>query len=289
MNGTSPTIRLQLDSRPECVALVRSAISAVGERLALDRELLDDLRTAVSEACNNVVQHAYDDALGPLVVVFAVVRGDVEVIVGDWGGGIRHIAAAAPNRMGVGLALISALAQRAEFLSRPGGGTEVRMLFARSGPMTSTGAVAEHAEPAAGAPERHRTLVGDVVVQLTPVSMLAAVLGRVARALAASSRFSIDRFSDVYLVTDAVAVHAEQSLVGVWVTFALAASTRRLELTLGPLAPGRSGELARQHRERRVQSPLVKLADELSVSAAAEGELLRVVMTDRRPSVLTEA
>ncbi len=67
--------------------------------------------------------------------------------------------------------------------------------------------------PAHIAPEDGWTagLSGDAVVSLSPVSFLGALLGRLARALAARARFSLDRFSDVYLVTDAIAAHAARA------------------------------------------------------------------------------
>ena len=42
---------------------------------------------------------------------------------------------------------------------------------------------------------------GDVVVTLLPAQLLANVLEPLASALAARSRFSLERFSDVYLLT----------------------------------------------------------------------------------------
>ena len=65
-------------------------------------------------------------------------------------------------------------------------------------------------QPAAAAPEDGWTerLDGDAIVSLSPVSFVGSVLGRLARAMAARARFSLDRFSDVYLVTDALAAHA---------------------------------------------------------------------------------
>ena len=61
-------VRLELDSRPERVALVRGMLVGLGGLLAWDAVLVDDLKTAVSEACNNVVLHAYGGASGPLVL-----------------------------------------------------------------------------------------------------------------------------------------------------------------------------------------------------------------------------
>lgn len=51
-------LRLELESVPDSVGLVRSVISTVARADDLDCDLVDDMRTAVSEACNNVVLHA---------------------------------------------------------------------------------------------------------------------------------------------------------------------------------------------------------------------------------------
>jgi len=124
-------VRLELESRPESVTLVRSLLSAFAEALELGGELLDDLKTAVSEACNNVVLHAYGDGqVGPMTVSIEWTGSGLDVLVQDRGDGIRQIASS-DDRMGVGLAVISALADRAGFESRHGGGTEVRMSFDR--------------------------------------------------------------------------------------------------------------------------------------------------------------
>jgi serine/threonine-protein kinase RsbW len=123
-----PTLRLELDSRPELVTLVRCILAGLGELLAFDAALLDDLKTAVSEACNNVVLHAYGGEPGPLVLDLKITGERIEIIVRDEGSGIRQLASS-DARIGVGLAVISALADRAEFASTSEGGTEVRMSF----------------------------------------------------------------------------------------------------------------------------------------------------------------
>src|SRR6202035_4584467 len=60
-------------------------LSGVAELLAIDPELLDDLKTAVSEACNNVVLHAYDGVPGPLSVTLYVDQQNIEVVARDAG------------------------------------------------------------------------------------------------------------------------------------------------------------------------------------------------------------
>jgi serine/threonine-protein kinase RsbW len=274
-----PAVRLELDSTAETLTLVRGALGAVAELLSLDPELLDDLKTAVSEACNNVVLHAYDGRSGPLSVCLYVHAGEIEVLVRDEGSGIPAGASTDDRMQGVGLPIIRALAQRAEFRDRPEGGTEVWMVFAgiRDGKSLFK-------QPGEIAPEDGWTeqLSGDAVVSLSPVSFLGAVLGRLARALAARARFSLDRFSDVYLVTDAIAAHAARAANGDRIGFGLSTGTRRLELTVGPFRPGSGSQLKENRPVRDVGSPLLLLSDEVQIRPVDGEEMIHVVMTDQR-------
>jgi serine/threonine-protein kinase RsbW len=278
VNQDSATVCLELESRPECVTLVRSALSGLGERLGLDAELLDDLKTAVSEACNNVVIHAYRDETGPLTVRLDITADGVDVLVRDRGSGIRRVA---PNedRMGVGLAVISALADRAEFLSGPDGGTDVRMSFTRGG------AGLQLADGALGASTGCEPvqLPGDVVLSLSPVSILAAVFGRLTRAVAAGNHFSVDRFSDLYPIADAIAAHAQRAAADDRpITVSINSENRRLELALAPFEAGSGSRLESSLSAQPGSSPLVGLADGLEVERINGDELLRVVVLDRR-------
>jgi serine/threonine-protein kinase RsbW len=255
VNQDSATVCLELESRPECVTLVRSALSGLGERLGLDAELLDDLKTAVSEACNNVVIHAYRDETGPLTVRLDITADGVDVLVRDRGSGIRRVA---PNedRMGVGLAVISALADRAEFLSGPDGGTDVRMSFTRGG------AGLQLADGALGAS------TGCEPVQLP---------GDV------GNHFSVDRFSDLYPIADAIAAHAQRAAADDRpITVSINSENRRLELALAPFEAGSGSRLESSLSAQPGSSPLVGLADGLEVERINGDELLRVVVLDRR-------
>ena len=222
LNEASPAVRLELDSRPETLTLVRGVLAGVAELIGLDPELLDDLKTAVSEACNNVVMHAYGGETGPL---------------------------------------------------------EVRMSFAGE----RDGKPLLHLPTGAG-PDEHETdwLSGDAVVSLSPISLLAGVLGRVARALAARARFSLDRFSDVYLVTDAIAAHAARAAKGARMSFAISTDAQRLQLTIGPFVEGSGEQLSHQAPDYSAASALTMLTDELEIRRNGEGEILYVVMVDRR-------
>ncbi len=280
MTEDSPTVRLELDSTPEALSLVRSALGGVAEQLALDPELLDDLKTAVSEACNNVVMHAYGDEPGPLEISLYTGADRIEVVVRDQGAGMPTETSVDDRLQGVGLPIIRALAQRAEFRPMPGGGTEVAMTFVGARDGKPLFQVPERPSPDDGWTRR---LGGDAVVSLSPISFVGGVLGRLARALAAQARFSLDRFSDVYLVTDALAAHTARSASGARIGFGIATGPRRLELNIGPFRAGTGAALRRkQGSVGDVASALVVLSDELEVRPSSGGEMLHLVMTDRR-------
>src|SRR5205085_8257226 len=113
------------------------------------------------------------------------------------------------------------------------------------------------------------------IVSLSPLTFVGGVLGRLARALAARARFSLDRFSDVYLVTDALAAHAIQAASSSRIGFGISTDTRRLELTIGPFRPGASSLLTGA-AQSEVGSALRRLSDELHVDAFDGGESLQV-------------
>ena len=278
MSEDNPSVSLQLDSSPETLTLVRGALGGVAEGLALDPELLDDIKTAVSEACNNVVMHAYGGDSGPLQVFLYLREDNIEVIVRDQGRGIPTLAPSDDRLQGVGIPIMRALAQQTAFRPLPGGGTEVWMQFPgrRAGEL-----LYRQPEQPAVQDSWSERLSGDAVVSLSPVTFVGGVLGRLARALAARARFSLDRFSDVYLVTDAMAAHAQHAAHAGSIAFGIVTEPRRLEMTLGPLRPGASTELTSESGGD-VASALRLLADELELLSEDGAEAVRLVMSDQR-------
>jgi serine/threonine-protein kinase RsbW len=276
LTDVSPTISLRLESSPETLTLVRGMLGGVAELLQLDPELLDDLKTAVSEACNNVVMHAYDGASGPLVVCLYVESEGIEVTVRDRGRGIPVLAPSDDRLQGVGIPIMRALAQQTAFRPMDDGGTEVWLQF-----VSKRDGRPLYKLPAEAAPEDawSERLTGDAIVSLSPVTFVGRVLGRLARAMAARARFSLDRFSDVYLVTDAIAAHAVRAANATRIAFGLSTDTRRLELTIGPFRPGASADLESGASDE-VDSALRLLSDQLDVSRDGEAEFLRIVMLD---------
>ena len=124
-------IRLTLPARAEYVALVRHVVAALAEALALPQQLIEDVKLAVTEACTNVVRHAYQGTEGPLEVKVEPKSGSLTVIVTDHGTGIRPNPAS--DGAGLGLPLIAALASQLEIGDAEEAGSCIRMSFSAAG------------------------------------------------------------------------------------------------------------------------------------------------------------
>ena len=85
-----PNVRIVVSSRPENVAIVREVLAGLAD--SIDIDTIEDVKVAVSEACNNVVVHAYDERGGPLEVEVFVGRHELDVVVRDYGVGSARAA-----------------------------------------------------------------------------------------------------------------------------------------------------------------------------------------------------
>lgn len=151
----TPDMELALPARAENIVLIRHAFGAFGEALAVDEELLSDVRLAVTEACSNVVVHAYADGTpGPLEVLATLDEDTLTVVVRDEGPGI----APHPDSpgLGLGLPLIASLAESVQLGRDERERTEVCMTFSLSGGQangTPATASTGGASPASGGSE----------------------------------------------------------------------------------------------------------------------------------------
>jgi anti-sigma regulatory factor (Ser/Thr protein kinase) len=276
-------LNVRLYSRPDAAGLVRAVLGGIATPFALRTELVNDLKTVVSEACNNAVDHAYRGETGAIAVRLDIQLEEIEVTVRDWGGGFQQLAPDG-DRLRVGLPLINALADRAEFLTAPGSGTEVRMGFdLRHHPRrTETLLRLEETEDLAAWTPWRRGLSGDVVVTLLARDLLPNVLEPLTSALAARSRFSLERFSDVYIVARALCEHVRSAASSNLVSFSLTARDQRLELTIGPLGIGTGERLQTIDPGSGNDPSVAELADELAFEQLDDSELLRVVLVDHQ-------
>jgi serine/threonine-protein kinase RsbW len=124
----TPDIELSLPARAENIAIVRHAFGALGEAYDVSEQTLSDLRLAVTEACTNVVVHAYPDGRdGPLEVQASIDGAHLTVVVRDEGEGI--VPRPDSPGLGLGLPLIASLADTVQLGRDDTGRTEVTMGF----------------------------------------------------------------------------------------------------------------------------------------------------------------
>jgi anti-sigma regulatory factor (Ser/Thr protein kinase) len=124
-------VRLTLPARPENVAVVRHVLGAFAEALMLPDPVIEDMRLAVTEACTNVVRHAYADGeAGPVEILIRPEGDALRVTVADQGRGLGP----SPDTSGpgLGLPLIAALADSVEIERRPRAGSRLVMSFLRA-------------------------------------------------------------------------------------------------------------------------------------------------------------
>jgi serine/threonine-protein kinase RsbW len=124
----TPDLELKLPARAENVAVVRHAFGGFAEALAVDEQTLADIKLAVTEACTNVVIHAYErDDIGDLEVDATIDDERLTVVIRDNGRGI--VPRPDSPGLGLGLPLIATLAETLELGKDSAEHTEVRMTF----------------------------------------------------------------------------------------------------------------------------------------------------------------
>jgi serine/threonine-protein kinase RsbW len=272
-----PNVSLTLSNQPDNVVLVREALSAMADAVGVDGVELNDIRTAVTEACNNVVLHAYEGGEGPLELELYVGGDAVEVVVRDNGTGIRpHIRVDGEAALGIGLSIIQALAPRVEFRDVAGGGTEVRMEFATPSARALQALVQNGFHPPDVARSELATTTG---LALAPSELARKVLPRVICVLAARARFTTDRIADAELVADALV--AQASAVE-HLKMSVAVEPRSLELRVGPLHDGRAEHLIEGSVVGDVGAVIQRLTDDQRLFADAGGKVLALRLRDER-------
>jgi len=119
----------------ENIGAVRAAVDRAARGFGMREQARNDLKTLVSEACANVVLHAYaDDAVDrPLEIEVTRRQEAVEVVVRDRGQGVSARPDPKPASLRLGLLLVGAMASSFQLRSARGAGTELRATVALEG------------------------------------------------------------------------------------------------------------------------------------------------------------
>ncbi len=129
MIGVTDTFTLSMDlSFPSELGyekVARDAVAAFARRLGFDRERIEDLKTALGEACINAIEHGNGRAPGLHVVVSCVCAGELLTIEVHDKGLKRY------QLRGMGLMMIGQLMDEAGFTESQDGGNHFRLALYR--------------------------------------------------------------------------------------------------------------------------------------------------------------
>ncbi|MGE4170451.1 MAG: ATP-binding protein [Candidatus Margulisiibacteriota bacterium] len=129
-------IHLTIPAMSDYVGVVRLALSGLASRMNFTVEEIEDIKIAVSEACTNAVQHAYEAHEGRIDIDCYCHEDRLEIVVKDQGKGFNMSSLGTPEQkqaseeklgLGLGLAFIQSLMSEASIESEPGKGTTVRI------------------------------------------------------------------------------------------------------------------------------------------------------------------
>jgi anti-sigma regulatory factor (Ser/Thr protein kinase) len=254
-------LNLTVAAKPENLAVIRQALSGYADAMGFDTDAIADLKTVVTEACMNVVVHAYpEDATGPLEISAEPDEDGLEISVRDRGAGFRPRPADVQDTgLRLGLPLIATLSD--EFQVRGGGtGTEVRvkLRFSRNG-------ASEESDE-----EIDLASAEGTVMSIAAGTFVRPVLARVIGALAARADFSVDRLSDTILIGDAVSAHDASDFREGTVGIELSDGAGWLGVRIGPLVDG-GGERIVEGLELPGGTSLSKLASDVSIKREQAG------------------
>jgi len=223
---TARQLRLTLPATAENVLVVRQAVAGLGEALGLSEQRIADLKTVTTEACNNVVLHAYDGVPGPLDVVATPTDEHLEIEIADHGHGFRPRASeTGESTLGLGLPLIAALSDSFEVSGEAGAGSRTTMRFSYVPTSYSRNGTSEQAPT-------------ELDLRITPGAMVKPVLARIMGVLAARADFSVDRLADTVLLGDAVSSSGGAEFADGDVGLSIREQKGTLDVTVGPLVDG---------------------------------------------------
>ena len=139
MEDTRNTVELQIPSRLGCEKIAMETAATVARQMGFSQERVEDLKTAVAEACINAIEHGnrLDDTL-PIGVMLSMDDDTLEVKVSDSGKGpqIRPLVPDIDKKMveehssrGMGMFLIESLMDEVEWVRCPHIGSYARMVI----------------------------------------------------------------------------------------------------------------------------------------------------------------
>jgi serine/threonine-protein kinase RsbW len=124
--------------------VARSAAEAVAEEMGFSKDRIEDLKTAVAEACMNAIEHGnHEDKAASVTVLLTAANESLEIKVADEGLSKMPDVLPEPGRPGTdeegsrgwGMFFIEQLVDEMEITRLPQGGNQVRMVIRLTPPV----------------------------------------------------------------------------------------------------------------------------------------------------------
>ncbi|ANY74372.1 anti-sigma B factor RsbW [Paenibacillus ihbetae] len=139
MNSDVQTVTLRLPANAEYVDIVRLNLYGIASKMGFSYEEIEDMKVAVSEACNNSVLYAYGQEGGMVEVQFLVANESLSITVRDEGESFDSVGTVASPTLhdkdlsevqvgGLGFYLMEALMDEVSVTNETGKGTEVTLM-----------------------------------------------------------------------------------------------------------------------------------------------------------------
>ena len=126
-------IKFIIPGKPEYLTMVRLAIGSVAEVADFNIDEIDDIKTAVGEACKNISCHGKDVFSDEYTLECICEKGCLEIYVTDTSAGhkiekLSKICADCPNEGDLGIFVIKSLMNEVELLDNPEGKKTIKMV-----------------------------------------------------------------------------------------------------------------------------------------------------------------
>ncbi|WP_139995713.1 anti-sigma B factor RsbW [Paenibacillus paridis] len=136
-------IRLTIPARAEFIDVVRLTLFGIANKAGFSYEEIEDMKVAVTEACTNVVLHAYSNAQpGVVDIRFEIEEKGISIRIKDEGTSFKYEPASKSASLhdkelneisagGLGLFMMHALMDKVEVFSEKGTEVILTKLFGR--------------------------------------------------------------------------------------------------------------------------------------------------------------
>ncbi len=133
-------MKIEIDSNQFNISVVRVAVATFVSTLDISIDDLMDIKTAVSEAVTNSIEHGYENSKGKVIIEAKITEGVediVTIIVKDYGVGISDIELATTptytskpelEHAGLGFTIMESFMDQIEIDSSVNNGTTIKLI-----------------------------------------------------------------------------------------------------------------------------------------------------------------